>query len=53
MLRALLEVVDKAGKNTSDASKQAILDLVDDESSDRDGKFTLHHLLYDGKTDTL
>ncbi|KMU75536.1 translation activator GCN1 [Coccidioides immitis RMSCC 3703] len=36
MLRALHEVVAKAGKNMSDASKQAILELIDDESADRD-----------------
>ncbi|EEP76014.1 60S ribosomal protein L19 [Uncinocarpus reesii 1704] len=36
MLRALHEVVDKAGKNMSDASKQTILDLVDEQSNDRD-----------------
>ncbi|OJD14930.1 hypothetical protein AJ78_04769 [Emergomyces pasteurianus Ep9510] len=36
MLRALHEVVRKAGKNMSDASRQAILNLIDDESNDRD-----------------
>ncbi|PGH08884.1 hypothetical protein GX51_00941 [Blastomyces parvus] len=36
MLRALHEVVSKAGKNMSDASRQAILALIDDESNDRD-----------------
>ncbi|WEW57900.1 translational activator of GCN4 [Emydomyces testavorans] len=36
MLRALHEVVKKAGKNMSDASKQSIVSLIDDESDDRD-----------------
>ncbi|PGH33279.1 hypothetical protein GX50_03890 [[Emmonsia] crescens] len=36
MLRALHEVVSKAGKNMSDASRQAILNLIDEESNERD-----------------
>ncbi|KAK2778996.1 translational activator of GCN4 [Emmonsiellopsis sp. PD_33] len=36
MLRALHEVVSKAGKNMSDASRQAILNLIDDDTSERD-----------------
>ncbi|KAL1954209.1 hypothetical protein VTO42DRAFT_1527 [Malbranchea cinnamomea] len=37
MLRALHEVVSKAGENMSDTSKQSVLDLIDDQSSnDRD-----------------
>lgn len=38
MLRALHEVVSKGGANMSDASKQAVLSVVDDEGSERDGK---------------
>lgn len=37
MLQALHEVVSKAGKNMSDASRNAILALIDDESNERDG----------------
>ncbi|KAI1957719.1 translational activator of GCN4 [Ophidiomyces ophidiicola] len=36
MIRALQEVVDKAGQNMNDASKQSILDLIDNELNDRD-----------------
>ncbi|EDN10947.1 60S ribosomal protein L19 [Histoplasma mississippiense (nom. inval.)] len=36
MLQALHEVVSKAGKNMSDASRNAILALIDDESNERD-----------------
>ncbi|KAK2882392.1 hypothetical protein FQN49_000395 [Arthroderma sp. PD_2] len=34
MLRALHDVVDKAGANMSDASRQAVLGLVDNDSAD-------------------
>jgi hypothetical protein len=37
MLRALHEVVSKAGSNMSETSKQAILGLIDDDSGERDG----------------
>ncbi|KGQ00757.1 hypothetical protein PAAG_12568 [Paracoccidioides lutzii Pb01] len=36
MLQALYEVVSKVGKNMSDTSRQAILNLIDDEGSGRD-----------------
>lgn len=40
MLRALHEVVSKVGNNMSDASKQGVLDLIDEQSSnDRDGMY--------------
>lgn len=39
MLRALHEVVSKGGANMSDASKQAVLSVVDDEGSERDSKY--------------
>ena len=38
MLRALHEVVTKAGANMSETSKLAILGLIDDGTGDRDGK---------------
>lgn len=34
MLRALHDVVDKAGTNMSEASRQAVLGLVDNDSVD-------------------
>jgi hypothetical protein len=37
MLRALHEVVSKAGSNMSETSKQSILGLIDDDSGERDG----------------
>ena len=40
MLRALYEVVSKAGANMSETSKQVILGLIDDESGERDGETT-------------
>ena len=38
MLKALFEVVSKAGKNMSDASRNAILGLIDNDLDDSDGK---------------
>lgn len=38
MMKALQEVVGKAGGNMSDASKNAILALIDDDASDQTGK---------------
>lgn len=38
MLRALHEVVNKGGGNMSDASKQAVLGVVDEAGGERDGK---------------
>jgi hypothetical protein len=40
MLKALFEVVSKAGKNMSEASRNAILGLIDNESDDSNGKFS-------------
>lgn len=37
MMKALLEVVDKAGGSMSEASRNAVLGLIDDDSSDRTG----------------
>lgn len=38
MLRALQEVVSKAGKSIGDGSRQAILDIVEEGSNGRDGR---------------
>lgn len=38
MMKALQEVVGKAGANMSEASKNAILALIDDDASDQTGK---------------
>lgn len=40
MMKALQEVVGKVGANMSDASKNAILALIDDDASDQTGKAT-------------
>jgi hypothetical protein len=37
MMKALHEVVGKAGANMSEASRNAVLGLIDDDSSDRTG----------------
>ena len=37
-MKALQEVVGKAGANMSEASRNAILALIDDDSSDQTGK---------------
>lgn len=39
MMKALQEVVGKAGGSMSEASKNSILGLIDDDTSDQDGKF--------------
>jgi hypothetical protein len=39
MMKALQEVVGKAGANMSEASRQAILALIDDDASDQTGRF--------------
>ena len=45
-MKALLEVVDKAGGSMSEASRNAVLGLIDDDSSDRTGmKLTLFRRL--------
>jgi hypothetical protein len=41
MMKALQEVVGKAGGNMSEASRQAILALIDDDSSDQTGKIII------------
>jgi hypothetical protein len=38
MMKALQEVVGKAGANMSEASKNAILALIDDDASDQTGR---------------
>lgn len=42
MMKALQEVVGKAGGNMSEASRQAILALIDDDSSDQTGKISFY-----------
>lgn len=39
MMKALQEVVGKAGANMSEASKNSILALIDDDASDQNGMF--------------
>lgn len=39
MMKALHEVVGKAGASMSEASRNAVLGLIDDDSSDRTGKY--------------
>jgi hypothetical protein len=39
MMKALQEVVGKAGSSMSEASKNSILALIDDDASDQTGKF--------------
>ncbi|KAJ5170711.1 uncharacterized protein N7500_003494 [Penicillium coprophilum] len=41
MMKALQEVVGKAGANMSEASRQAILALIDDDASDQTGKIII------------
>jgi hypothetical protein len=43
MMKALQEVVGKAGANMSEASRQAILGLIDDDTSDQTGKITMNN----------
>lgn len=43
MMKALQEVVGKAGVNMSDASKNTILALIDDDASDKTGKPVLNY----------
>ncbi len=39
MLKALYEVVSKAGANMSETSRNAILGLIDSDTDDRDGDY--------------
>lgn len=41
MMKALQEVVGKAGASMSEASRTSILGLIDDDSSDQNGEFNL------------
>lgn len=40
MMKALHEVVGKAGGSMSEASRNAVIGLIDDDSSDRTGNVT-------------
>lgn len=44
MMKALHEVVDKAGASMSEVSRNAVLGLIDDDSSDRTGSICHTHL---------
>ena len=39
MLKALYEVVSKAGANMSEISRNAILGLIDNDSEEKDGEY--------------
>lgn len=41
-MKALQEVVGKAGANMSEGSRQAILGLIDDDASDQTGKIIIN-----------
>lgn len=43
MLRALYEVVSKAGANMSEPSRTSILGLIDSDAHDADGEDFLNH----------
>jgi hypothetical protein len=43
MMKALQEVVGKAGGSMSEASKNSILALIDDDASDQTGKFANYY----------
>jgi hypothetical protein len=45
MMKALQEVVGKAGANMSEASRQAILALIDDDASDQTGRLLPNTLI--------
>lgn len=53
MMKALQEVVGKAGANMSDASRQAILGLIDDDASDQTGRITIDDSCVSRLTDIL
>jgi hypothetical protein len=42
MMKALHEVVGKAGANMSEVSRNAVLGLIDDDNSDRTGNENVH-----------
>lgn len=46
MMKALQEVVGKAGSNMSEASKNSILALIDQDNSDQRGMISLSDNLY-------
>lgn len=41
MLKALYEVVSKAGANMSETSRNAILGLIDNDTEDKDGDYQI------------
>ena len=46
MLKALYEVISKAGSNMSEASRTSVLSLIDADIDENDGKTTLLKLGY-------
>lgn len=50
MMKALQGVVGKAGRNMSEASREAILALIDDDSSDQTGKISFYFGFYGSLT---
>lgn len=53
MMKALQEVVGKAGANMSEASRQAILGLIDDDASDQTGKIIIIIIINDSYVSRL
>lgn len=45
MMKALYEVVSKAGANMSETSRNAVLGLIDDDSSEKTGELILHEII--------
>lgn len=41
MLRALYEVISKSGSNMSEASRSAVLDLIDSDKTGVEGKYSM------------
>lgn len=53
MMKALQEVVGKAGANMSEASKNALLALIDDDASDQTGEFQLRTVQYSSQSNQM
>jgi hypothetical protein len=53
MLKALYEVVSKAGKNMNEASRNSILGLIDTDADDSDGKLGRFHYHNLGETNII
>lgn len=53
MMKALYEVVSKAGANMSETSRNAVLGLIDDDSSEKTGESMLYVAIASGIADIL